>query len=804
MDKGWGKFIQWWFSNVRKALGHSNSYFEIRIIKQDSAPKQYFFQTPQSAIEWCNKYYEKQDGNVYFGLQPRKTTRGRTEDVEALVFYGVDFDAKNKDKKDGVLEEDYKDIIKWANYELYYFINESKTIPPHAVIGSGNGIQLFWVHNAALPTPANLDRHSSKTIQNGNDILSSIPHPNLFTDEVKDGARVLRLAGFKNAKGGRESELLYLTEDEKGEREIDFDVIKTSRSLEKALNTKIGKNKRYAYFTSLVGLMASHNIPKEEVEKTLIEFNKTNCEEPAPDHYIYNALSSYDRWLKSNVKFKEIKDSKKTYEDFVKESSSAKSFEELEKILTKFCILNASTPVNVITSFKKELYKVGVPVVVQNNISLIYINEVKTIYTFTDNGIWESGEHIIHSFLETQNQTPEAKIKFTSAQKKETCIQLQHRNFKKITDFDNEPPYLIPVSNGVLDLRTLELKPYTADLLFTKKLNVKYNPSAKCDRFEQFLDEISPDNKKEKDLMIKGLKQLIGYCLYKKYPIQKIFMLIGGGSNGKGVFLTVLKALFGEDNVSAVSIQSLSNDKFSGAELFNMYINLSSELTTGELKNTDLLKSLCGGDLLMAQKKFMHPFKFINGAKLIVASNQPPEVVDASVGWFRRVHMFRFTKEFTGKKADKTLEKQLVSEESLSGILNLAVTELREWLDENGSISATADFCNSMDIEDVRETYERLSDPVSSFVFEVCTSSNDSDAYVTKESVYKTYCRYVEKRNLQKLSPYVFNKKFREKAKFVSEFRPQHITDSNGIRERCWYGIKLLRFSEQTQTGILN
>ncbi|MFW6173610.1 MAG: hypothetical protein ACOC5T_07690, partial [Elusimicrobiota bacterium] len=138
MESELEKFVLWWFSKVKEALGHSNSYFEIRIISDDK-PKQYFFQNPQDAIEFCRKYKKKDKENVYFGLQPRKHARGRTEDIEALIFCGIDFDCKTKDKTTGTPENDYKDIIRWASYELFYFVEEAKHTPPFCIIGSGNG-----------------------------------------------------------------------------------------------------------------------------------------------------------------------------------------------------------------------------------------------------------------------------------------------------------------------------------------------------------------------------------------------------------------------------------------------------------------------------------------------------------------------------------------------------------------------------------------------------------------------------------------------------------------------------------------
>ena len=47
--------------------------------------------------------------------------------------------------------------------------------------------------------------------------------------------------------------------------------------------------------------------------------------------------------------------------------------------------------------------------------------------------------------------------------------------------------------------------------------------------------------------------------------------------------------------------------------------------------------------------------------------------------------MIGFLQTFTGKDDDKTLRKQLLSQESLSGILNIALTHLKEWIDADGN-----------------------------------------------------------------------------------------------------------------------
>jgi putative DNA primase/helicase len=54
-----------------------------------------------------------------------------------------------------------------------------------------------------------------------------------------------------------------------------------------------------------------------------------------------------------------------------------------------------------------------------------------------------------------------------------------------------EPPHLIPLQNGVLDINTMELKPHSPEYMFFNLLPVEYNPNAKCPNIEKFLSEIT-------------------------------------------------------------------------------------------------------------------------------------------------------------------------------------------------------------------------------------------------------------------------------------------------------------------------
>lgn len=282
------QFVRWWFTQIP-----AGSFFEIRRSNSGRVYADYF-SNPEDAIAYC-KERQSEGGHWWYGVQPRKNRGGKTSDVACLRFYGNDFDHKSKGDN-GTTEQAHDEAITWASNPLRCLIEDEQK--EGAVIDSGNCVQVIWVHKSKELNETTKTNHASNTMLLGKRILELAPSENLFIDEVKDAARVLRLPGFANPKGGRIAKILYINNPSQPE-EPDFKAIR-SANLEKALEKKVGKHRRYAYFLHLAGLMASHRWPLEAAKTTLEKFNRENCEEPAPAQYIDNALSTYMTWLKTN------------------------------------------------------------------------------------------------------------------------------------------------------------------------------------------------------------------------------------------------------------------------------------------------------------------------------------------------------------------------------------------------------------------------------------------------------------------------------------------------------------------------
>lgn len=80
-------------------------------------------------------------------------------------------------------------------------------------------------------------------------------------------------------------------------------------------------------------------------------------------------------------------------------------------------------------------------------------------------------------------------------------------------------------------------------------------------------------------------------------------MLLGPGGNGKSTFLEVVTKMLGSDNVSAVTLQALNDDKFAPARLYGKLANVFADLPPKALTSASIFKAIVGGDTISLERK---------------------------------------------------------------------------------------------------------------------------------------------------------------------------------------------------------
>lgn len=232
----------------------------------------------------------------------------------------------------------------------------------------------------------------------------------------------------------------------------------------------------------------------------------------------------------------------------------------------------------------------------------------------------------------------------------------------------------------------------------------------KCPMIDQyFTDWIGEANKEM-------LYELIGYCMLPSYPIHRIFILYGGGRNGKSSFLDILERVVGTENTTASDIHTLTEDRFGTAGLYKKLVCLISETDYHKIDRTSILKRLSGNDSVNAQFKNKPAFNFKNYAKIIIATNTIPQMQDKTLGNMSRYVIIDFPKTFDEK--EDILTK--IPEEEYTALANICVRKLERLL-------KTRRFTNEKTQEEKAKFYEQKSNPLDFFIKSNCETYIDSD-----------------------------------------------------------------------------
>lgn len=301
----------------------------------------------------------------------------------------------------------------------------------------------------------------------------------------------------------------------------------------------------------------------------------------------------------------------------------------------------------------------------------------------------------------------------------------------------NRDPLLFCAGNGVVLLDSGTLREEFPSDGITLHTAVPFDPSAKCPRWEQFLNEIFLDNPE----VIPFIRRAVGYSMSGDTSEQVLFLLYGVGSNGKSVFLGIIREALGEYSYnmpfSTIELHERSAIPNDLAALVDRRFVTAAETNATAKLNEARIKALTGGDPITARFLHCEFFTYKPVAKFWLSVNHKPRVSDDSYGFWRRVRLIPFTREFRGAEADPRLEEKLRAE--LPGVLAWAVRGSLEWkrsgLNPPECVTAAT------------EQYRLESDPLAEFIAERCIEG--SGMAVTGADFYRAYTNWTADRGMK-------------------------------------------------------
>ena len=330
----------------------------------------------------------------------------------------------------------------------------------------------------------------------------------------------------------------------------------------------------------------------------------------------------------------------------------------------------------------------------------------------------------------------------------EVLASIRRRNF---TNLEMNPPGYIPFRNGLLNLETRVLEPFSPEKFYTFQVNAKYLGThitlMDTPKFCSYLRSTYYETD------IPMILSYQAYCLYPGFPAHKTLLIAGPPRVGKGVTARLTQGLL-SNGAGSFSLSGLLT-----AERF-YYQNIQGKnlLVDGDANRTfrrgaqlawSRFTKLFGGDTLDLEEKGKTSKDYISKSKMITLFNLPMmKIYDPpAITRFLVVQ----TRAEKPKVVIPDLEKEILNDER-DKIATLLMQVLFKLIDRNFL------FPGQLTDEATGELLDKLADPVDNFIEEAV--EDEEGAQVRVEDAFNSFKEWCSTSGVTLLKRQVFVKKF--------------------------------------------
>lgn len=328
----------------------------------------------------------------------------------------------------------------------------------------------------------------------------------------------------------------------------------------------------------------------------------------------------------------------------------------------------------------------------------------------------------------------------------------------------DKDPWLLAVSNGVIDLKTGILRPGNpTEFIKTAAPTEWRGINEPCYIWERFLSDIFGNNTE----LIFFIQRLLGYGITGLNMLHIFIILWGIGRNGKGTLLETLRRVLG-DLAMKTEAELLLEQKYTrqaGAPnsgvlaLRGRRIVWASETSDGRRLNAGKIKELVGGDTLNARAVFgKNHVQFEPSHLLLLLTNSKPSAPAGDFALWQRIYLIPFMQSFvddplapTESKADHYLSEKLKAE--ASGILAWLVRGCLAWQKEGLNPPPI--------VRAATEDYRKDEDTIGRFIDERLFRGENCRAKASE--TYQAFKRWCEENGLHPTSGTRFGKEMKQR-----------------------------------------
>lgn len=294
---------------------------------------------------------------------------------------------------------------------------------------------------------------------------------------------------------------------------------------------------------------------------------------------------------------------------------------------------------------------------------------------------------------------------------RETMLKDARSVYPLAMSFFDRDIYLFNLTNGTLNLRTLEFREHRAEDYLTKISPITYDPEAQCPRWTQFMEEVMQGD----EARIRYIRKALGYALSGDTRMECLFILYGATSrNGKGTMMETFLRIMGDYGrnadpaLLAMKFNAQSNGpteevaRLAGSRFVNI-----SEPEKKLTMDAAFTKRLTGNDSITARFLHENSFEFRPNFKIFINTNHLPNITDLTLFDSGRIKIIPFNRHFEEEEQDKGLKAFFAEPDNMSGIFN--------WLLDGYSLFESEGLDMPESVLEATNAYHKESDRMAQF-----------------------------------------------------------------------------------------
>ena len=299
---------------------------------------------------------------------------------------------------------------------------------------------------------------------------------------------------------------------------------------------------------------------------------------------------------------------------------------------------------------------------------------------------------------------------------------------KSYEDINNDCT-CVNMLNGIVNIFTGEIMPHTPELFITRQLPCEWLKEVpETPTFDKYMNELTNGNEDTKHFLMEYMG-----CIFSNVSgtgFKQALFQTGKGNTGKSQLKLMVEKILGDNNYTSIDLKELEEDKFSISTLYNKRLAGSSDMNVEHVKSMARFKALTGGDNILIQEKFGHPFNMRYDGFLWFCTNKLPTFGgDKGEHVYDRMLILEHHNVIPKEKRDPFLIDKLLKEKN--GIVMKCIITARQAI-------RTKKFTIPPEVKVNTEKYSLDGNSVARFLNEAVQPVEDKED-VFKKQIYDAY-----------------------------------------------------------------